>query len=577
VVEQNWTTTTYMNRPAGLIIAIDITERVRLEKELLNAYHSLKEESERKTDFTNAAAHELRTPPTPIIGYTDIPKFEVKDERHLRFLEIIERNVLRQKTLVNRMLELASLDAGMAHVHRSEFALRPLVVEIADNYRAINPDIHVEVPGGMLINTDPDILRHVLDNLISNAVKYSDNDKEVEIRVAEACDSYRFSVKDHGAGIPEGRVGKDLRAVLHRRRRQRQPHQRPERSRAGPGQSLHQPHRRQRLAGERAGPGIDLFLHGPESPAGFPAERLRGAVADGEENRTLAGRPRAGVHPGPVPRHPARFDRPRHRPPRPGSPAVSAAGQLHRHLERLGRKAVPGHCPIRVLGDATESLLLALSIACLYYARRGGWVMAGALDFSVPPTRLPGLATLVPLTYEYLRQHRTPRAASRWPDVRALIKPELNALLLPIIGFGIWVAFNNYLTGDLFGFIRIQSTWGGHFTLPPVELLIRLLPNRPYIFTGAIFTIAALALMIYFYKKVDFGGWLFGALVICIPLFSTQSGYSMLRYLAVVFPPCIIAAKVTKDRRIDIALTIALVILQAILMAFWTCWSPLIV
>ena len=51
----------------------------------------------------------------------------------------------------------------------------------------------------------------------------------------------------------------------------------------------------------------------------------------------------------------------------------------------------------------------------------------------------------------------------------------------------------------------------------------------------------------------------------------------MLRYLAVVFPLCIIAAKLTKDRRIDIALTIALVILQAILMAFWTLWTPLIV
>ncbi len=223
----------------------------------------------------------------------------------------------------------------------------------------------------------------------------------------------------------------------------------------------------------------------------------------------------------------------------------------------------------------TESLFLALSIACLYYARRGSWVMAGVLGFFVPLTRLPGLAILVPLTYEYLRQHRTLPATRRLSDVRALLKPELNALLLPLVGFGIWVAFNYNLTGDLLGFIRIQSTWGGHFALPPVELLLRLLPTRPYIFTGAIFTLAALVLMIRFYKKVDFGGWLFGALLICIPLFSTQSGYSMLRYLAVVFPLCIIAAKLTKDRRIDIAMTIAFVILQAILMAFWTFWTLL--
>jgi hypothetical protein len=225
----------------------------------------------------------------------------------------------------------------------------------------------------------------------------------------------------------------------------------------------------------------------------------------------------------------------------------------------------------------TESLFLALSIACLYYARRGNWLFAGLLGFFVPLTRLPGLAILVPLAYEYLRQHVTRPAATRRPDLKGLFKPELIALLLPPVGFGIWVAFNYNLTGDLLGFIRVQSTWGGHFTLPPVELLYRLLQESAYIFTGAIFTIAALVLMILFYKKVDFGGWLFGALLICIPLFSTQSGYSMLRYLAVVFPLCIIAAKLTKDRRIDIAFTIALVILQAILMAFWTLWSPLIV
>lgn len=191
-----------------VLIVEEITERVRLEDDLFKAYNSLKEEYERKTDFTNAAAHELRTPLTPIIGYTDILKSEVQDERHRAFLEIIERNALRQKNLVNRILELASLDAGMAHVNCSELAVRPLVVEIADNYRAINPHIRVDVPEGMRINTDPDILRHVLDNLVSNAVKYSDNNREIEIRVADAGDNYQLSVKDHGAGIPKGEWGK---------------------------------------------------------------------------------------------------------------------------------------------------------------------------------------------------------------------------------------------------------------------------------------------------------------------------------------------------------------------------------
>jgi PAS domain S-box-containing protein len=184
-----------------VLIIEDITDRVRLEDDLLEAYSSLKEEYERKTDFTNAAAHELRTPLTPIIGYTDILMSEINDERHLKYLEIIERNAIRQKNMVNRMLELASLDAGMAHVNRSEFPVLPLVNEVADNYRTVNPDILVDVPEGLRITSDADVIRHVLDNLVSNAVKYSINGGQIEIGAVEDGDHYRFSVKDQGAGI----------------------------------------------------------------------------------------------------------------------------------------------------------------------------------------------------------------------------------------------------------------------------------------------------------------------------------------------------------------------------------------
>jgi hypothetical protein len=234
--------------------------------------------------------------------------------------------------------------------------------------------------------------------------------------------------------------------------------------------------------------------------------------------------------------------------------------------------------PVAFLFSAvlTESLFVALSVMCLYYARRGNWPIAGLLGFLVPLTRLPGIVILLPLAWEYLRQHVT-WPAERRPDIGRVIRPELLALLLPALGLGLWAVFIYDLTGDLLGFIHVQSTWGGRFALPPVELLTRLNPANGYVFTGAVVTVAVLALMVLFYKKVDFGAWAFGLMLVCIPLFSVQSCYSMIRYLAVVFPLCIIAAKATKDRRVDIGLTVALLIAQALLMAIWTSWSPLIV
>ncbi|MGA9141916.1 MAG: hypothetical protein WBZ29_16945 [Methanocella sp.] len=227
----------------------------------------------------------------------------------------------------------------------------------------------------------------------------------------------------------------------------------------------------------------------------------------------------------------------------------------------------------------TESLFIALVVACLYYARKGNWLAAGILGFFVPLARLPGLAIVVPLVYEYLRQHGA--TLRHIPDARSIarsiLRPEIIMLSLPLFGLGLFAAGNYYLTGDFLGFMRIQSTWGGRMVLPPVELLARLNPTNGAIFTGAIFTIAALALMLLFYRKVDPGAWMLGIILILIPLFSAQSCYSMLRYLAVVFPLFIIAAKITKDRRIDNALTVVLIILEGVFMALWTTWSSLIV
>ena len=224
----------------------------------------------------------------------------------------------------------------------------------------------------------------------------------------------------------------------------------------------------------------------------------------------------------------------------------------------------------------TESLFVALSIACLYYARKGNWPVAGALGFFVAITRLPGLAIIAPLGYEYFRQHVF--WSGRVPDFRRLFNPSILMLLLPPLGLGLWAAYNHHLTGDTLGFIHVQAAWGGgHLVFPLIELVASLHRYSAYVVTGAIFNLAALLIMILFYKKVDFGAWIYGILLICIPLCSKGSAYSMLRYLVVVFPLCILMAKVSKNKRIDILLSVTLIMLQIIFMALWTTWSNLIV
>lgn len=109
----------YQGRPAVQGVFIDVTEKKNVErkleqshKELQKAYAKLEELYIRRSDFVNMAAHELRTPLVPIIGYLGILKNEIQDEKLLRYVEIMERNAKRQRKLIDRMLELSKLDAG---------------------------------------------------------------------------------------------------------------------------------------------------------------------------------------------------------------------------------------------------------------------------------------------------------------------------------------------------------------------------------------------------------------------------------------------------------------------------------
>lgn len=95
-----------------VMIAEDITDKVKLENELKGAYDELKEKYDRRLDFTNMAAHELRTPLTPIIGYSEILKHEIKDDRLRDYVAAIEKNALLQKQTINNILEMSATDDG---------------------------------------------------------------------------------------------------------------------------------------------------------------------------------------------------------------------------------------------------------------------------------------------------------------------------------------------------------------------------------------------------------------------------------------------------------------------------------
>lgn len=188
-------------------VARDITERKRAEKELEQA----REETERlKQEFFALISHELRTPLTSLKGYADLLLTGAGGElpeqgRH--FVEILMRNTGRLERLVDDLLLVARLESGTFTVETSEVDLQRIVANCVEAAKpaAEDKDIELTLDAQTVGNCSGDRhrLEQLLDNLISNALKYTPEGGRVETRLQRENGHVRIEVQDSGIGIPE--------------------------------------------------------------------------------------------------------------------------------------------------------------------------------------------------------------------------------------------------------------------------------------------------------------------------------------------------------------------------------------
>ena len=161
-----------------------------------------------RRQFTTNVSHELKTPLASIKGYTEtLLGGAIEDEEFaLKFLNIINRNVDRLVGLVKDLLDLASIEAKEGLTMLDELSWEPIINEIADRYKFqfeqnnINFTVNSELSQTRIIGSQK-ALRHILDNLVQNAVKYSPNGGNVTIDLEETDNKLRLMVSDSGIGI----------------------------------------------------------------------------------------------------------------------------------------------------------------------------------------------------------------------------------------------------------------------------------------------------------------------------------------------------------------------------------------
>jgi two-component system sensor histidine kinase VicK len=165
----------------------------------------LKEDELRKNDFIGMVSHELKTPLTSLNGHLQFlqRKAEKGGDMVASAFEQPLKQVRQMTAMINGFLNMSRLDAGKIHIDKSSFDLCELIEEIKHEQLVLSSshELIFHCYPSVMVNADRAKIAQVINNLISNAVKYSPGGSKIELSCQDLGDRIKLSVSDQGIGI----------------------------------------------------------------------------------------------------------------------------------------------------------------------------------------------------------------------------------------------------------------------------------------------------------------------------------------------------------------------------------------
>jgi two-component system phosphate regulon sensor histidine kinase PhoR len=175
---------------------------------VLHDLTELKQLEDSRRNFMAAVSHEFKTPLTSILGFTEtLLDGALQDKEHARsFVEKISRHADRLAHLVNDVLSLSRLEQGSWDLRIEQIDLTQFSRNLLDEFQAAagekDTELILEAPRTLTLAIDPELMRQLIGNLVSNAIRYNRPNGKVWLRLAEVDGGTQITVEDTGIGIP---------------------------------------------------------------------------------------------------------------------------------------------------------------------------------------------------------------------------------------------------------------------------------------------------------------------------------------------------------------------------------------
>ncbi|TIN70919.1 MAG: alkaline phosphatase, partial [Mesorhizobium sp.] len=189
---------------------VDVTDSVHVERALKDKNEALQKSDQLKNEFVQHVSYELRSPLTNIIGFTELlsqPTTGPLTQKQREYVEHVSSSSAVLLTIVNDILDLATVDAGIMQLDISEVQVDRTIAAaaelVADRLEEHSISLQVDaIAAPKTFHGDEVRVRQILYNLLSNAANYAPEASIIRLTCRHLADGVEFSVHDDGPGMP---------------------------------------------------------------------------------------------------------------------------------------------------------------------------------------------------------------------------------------------------------------------------------------------------------------------------------------------------------------------------------------